>query len=76
MSWPTGAPARDLAAALWPGGKLFIVDFALAAQHCSPPSMRVAPETIIAELEAAGLTAMVSTVAIPDQYIVEARLEP
>jgi hypothetical protein len=38
--------------------------------------MRVAPESIIAELEAAGLTAMVSAVAVPDKYIVEARRDP
>jgi len=71
-----GALARDLAAALRPGGRLFVVDFAVAARRGPPPSMRVAPESIIAELEAAGLTARVSAVAVPDQYIVEARRAP
>ncbi len=71
-----GAFARDLSAALRLGGRLFVVDFRVAAHRGPPPSMRVAPESIIAELEAAGLTAMVSAVAVPDQYIVEARRDP
>lgn len=71
-----GEYARGLAAALRPGGRLFVVDFAVAARRGPPPSIRVAPESIIAELQAAGLTAMVSAVAVPDQYIVEARRDP
>jgi 2-polyprenyl-3-methyl-5-hydroxy-6-metoxy-1,4-benzoquinol methylase len=71
-----GAFARDLSAALRPGGRLFVVDFAVAARRGPPASVRVAPESIIAELEAAGLTAMISAVAVPDQYIVEARRDP
>jgi arsenite methyltransferase len=67
------ALARDLAAALRPGGRLFVVDFTLAARRGPPPSMRLAPESVIAELEAAGLTASISAVAVPDQYIIEAR---
>jgi arsenite methyltransferase len=68
-----GPFARDLFAALRPGGRLFVVDFALAARRGPPPSIRLAPESILAELDAAGLRAMVSAVAVPDQYIVEAR---
>jgi ubiquinone/menaquinone biosynthesis C-methylase UbiE len=67
------AYARDLSAALRPGGRLFIVDFTLTAHRGPPANLRVAPEAIIAELAAAGLTARVSPVALPDQYIVEAR---
>jgi 2-polyprenyl-3-methyl-5-hydroxy-6-metoxy-1,4-benzoquinol methylase len=67
------ALARDLSATLRPGGRLYVVDFAVAARRGPPPSLRVAPESIIAELEAAGLTAKVSAVAPPDQYVVEAR---
>lgn len=66
------AYARDLSAALRPGGKLFIVDFGATASHGPPPNMRVTPEAVIAELTAAGFTAQVSPVALPDQYIVEA----
>lgn len=68
-----GGFARAVSAALRPGGRLFVVDFAVAARRGPPPSVRVAPESIMAELEAAGLTARVSAVAVPDQYIVEAR---
>jgi hypothetical protein len=45
--------------------------------HRGPPAeMRVAPEAIIAALESAGLSASVSPVALPDQYIVEAQQRP
>jgi arsenite methyltransferase len=68
--------ARDLSAALRPGGKLFVVDFSLEARRGPPTNLRVAPESIIADLAAAGLAAKVSPVALPDQYIVEARRGP
>jgi predicted methyltransferase len=68
-----GEYARGLAAALRPGGRLLVVDFSPAAERGPPASMRVAPETVIAELEGAGLSASVSPIAPPDQYIVQAR---
>jgi SAM-dependent methyltransferase len=71
-----GEYARGLAAALRPGGRLLIVDFSPAADRGPPASMRVAPKTVIAELEGAGLSASVSPIAPPDQYIVEARRLP
>jgi hypothetical protein len=36
--------------------------------------MRVAPETVIAELESAGFAARISATGLPDQYIVAADL--
>ena len=71
-----GEYARGLAAALRPGGRLFIVEFSSTARHGPPASMRVAPEAVIAALEGAGLSARVSPMALPDQYIVEARRRP
>lgn len=67
------AYARDLAAALRPGGRVVVVDFQLAAHRGPPAEMRVAPEEVIAALESAGLSARISPIALPDQYIVEAR---
>ncbi len=67
------AYARDLAAALRPGGRVVIVDFRLDATKGPPPEMRLAPEKIIADLAAAGFSAKVSSVALPEQYIVEAQ---
>lgn len=66
------AYARDLAAALRPGGRLLVVDFTMEAHRGPPPQMRLLPEAIIADLSAAGLVAKVSPIALPDQYIVEA----
>jgi cyclopropane fatty-acyl-phospholipid synthase-like methyltransferase len=62
--------AAGLAAALRPGGAIAIVDFTAAASHGPPPAHRLAPAAIIADLEAAGLTASVSPLQLPDQYIV------
>lgn len=67
------AYARDLAAALKPAGKLFVVDFTLAARRGPPAQHRLAPEAIIADLTAVGLAAKLSLVTLPDQYIVEAQ---
>ncbi|MEQ1505464.1 MAG: hypothetical protein ABMB14_24745, partial [Myxococcota bacterium] len=71
-----GALARDLAAALRPGGHVVVVEFAVDAVRGPPPHLRVAPDVVVAELAAAGLVARVSPVEVPDQYLVEARRDP
>jgi arsenite methyltransferase len=65
--------ARELAAALRPGGRLFVLDFAVSAERGPPVAMRVAPDAITAELEGLGLTTRVTPVAAVGQYLVEAR---
>ncbi len=64
------AYAKRLADALHPGGAVFVVDFTHEATHGPPVKHRLAPETIVADLTAAGLVASVMDVTLPDQYIV------
>ncbi|MBK6697951.1 MAG: Rrf2 family transcriptional regulator [Myxococcales bacterium] len=71
-----GDYARGLAAALRPGGRLFVVDFRASGHRGPPASLRVKPDAVIAALVGAGLSAKASRIALPDQYIVEARRRP
>lgn len=64
------AYAKKLAAGLKPGGKVVVVDFTREAKHGPPVHHRVAPEAVIRELEAGGLTARVATTSLPDQFVV------
>jgi cyclopropane fatty-acyl-phospholipid synthase-like methyltransferase len=67
------AYAKKLAGALRPGGRIAVVDFKLDATMGPPKEHRLAPEAIVADLRAAGLTAEVAAVELPQQYIVIAR---
>lgn len=69
------AYAKALARGLKPDGMIAIVDFKLDATHGPPKQHRLAPEAIIADFTAAGLTATVSPTALPEQYIIIARQE-
>jgi arsenite methyltransferase len=69
------AYAAKLAAALAPGGFVAIVDFKLDAKHGPPPEHRLAPEAVIADLEAAGLGATVA-LDLSEQYVIHARRQP
>lgn len=64
------AYAKKLAAALRDGGRVMVVDFKLDATMGPPKQHRLAPETIIADLQAAGLDAVVAPVELREQYIV------
>lgn len=64
--------ARKLAAALRPGGTITIVDFKLDATRGPPAKFRLAPASVIAELEAVGLVAKVAF-ELADQYVITAR---
>lgn len=67
------AYARRLAKALRPNGSIWIVDFAMGSDFGPPPAMRLPPETILAELRAAGLKAMVvDDATLPNQYVIRA----
>lgn len=65
--------ARDLAAALRPGGRVLVVDFRLDAERGPPPEHRLPAESVVADFEAAGLEARILPSALPEQYLVEAR---
>lgn len=63
------AYARALARSLRSGGKLAIVDFTMESTHGPPAKHRLAPDEILADLRAAGLSASISPTRLPDQYI-------
>ena len=65
--------AARLARALRPGGRVVIVDFTLEARRGPPRDHRLAPEAVMAELRAGGLTAEVAAESLPDQYVVVGR---
>jgi cyclopropane fatty-acyl-phospholipid synthase-like methyltransferase len=65
--------AAKIARALRPGGALFVVDFTKEAKHGPPEHHRLAPEGVIAELAAAGLSAERVPAELPDQWIVAGR---
>jgi predicted methyltransferase len=65
--------ARKLAAALAPGGEVWIVDFTADSDIGPPARYRVSPEQAVSELEAGGLKAeIVQGETLPKQYIVRA----
>jgi cyclopropane fatty-acyl-phospholipid synthase-like methyltransferase len=67
------AYAKQLAAALRAGGRIAVVDFKLDAKLGPPKQHRLAPDAIVADLRAAGLSAEVLPIALPEQYIVMAQ---
>jgi phospholipid N-methyltransferase len=70
-----GAYVAQLKKALKPGGQLIIVDFTLEATKGPPKEHRLAPEKVIAELEAGGFTGKAIDESLPEQYIIVAKLK-
>ncbi len=66
------AYATRLASALTAGGEVVVVDFRRDAHRGPPPEHRVAPDEVARDLTAAGLTARILEVGLPEQYVVVA----
>lgn len=67
-----GPLAEKLRRALKPGGRLLLVDYTLEAPVGPPTQMRLAPETVVQELEAAGFSAQLEHESLPNQYVISA----
>jgi ubiquinone/menaquinone biosynthesis C-methylase UbiE len=65
--------AARMAAALKTGGAVIIVDYTLDSRRGPSREHRLAPEQVMAELKAGGLTAELATESLPDQYVLIAR---
>jgi ubiquinone/menaquinone biosynthesis C-methylase UbiE len=66
------AYAAKLAAALAPGGAVYVVDFTMEAKHGPPAHHRLARDNVERELASAGLAIGAANVALPEQYVVVA----
>lgn len=64
------AYSKKLAAGLKPGGFVAVVDFTMETDKGPPKKHRIAPEQVVAELSAGGLSARVVEEPLPDQYVV------
>jgi ubiquinone/menaquinone biosynthesis C-methylase UbiE len=65
------AYAKKLAAALAPGGAVYVVDFTAEAHRGPPKEHRLAPAQVAAELAQGGLATKIVPSSLPDQYVVE-----
>lgn len=68
-----GEYAKKLAAALAPGGAVYIVDFKLDSERGPPRKHKLAPESVMADLKAGGLAVELLKTDLTDQYIVVGR---
>ncbi len=65
-----GAYVKKLRDALRAGGAVFVVDYTLESKMGPPKQHRLAPEQVVAELEAGGLKAEILKEDLPEQYVV------
>jgi predicted methyltransferase len=68
------AYARKLRQALTNAGRIVIVDYPTEAPRGPPPELRLKPDVVVKELEAAGFTARVVPESLPNQFIVVGEL--
>jgi ubiquinone/menaquinone biosynthesis C-methylase UbiE len=66
------AYAKKLAAALRPGGIVFIVDFTKESPHGPPPHARLTPDEVSADLRGAGLEPKQVEAGLPHQWMIGA----
>ena len=66
------AYAKLLAAALKPGGAVFVVDFTLETAKGPPKQHRLAPSLVAEELAQAGMHTSIVEAGLPDQYVIKA----
>jgi len=59
---------RRLSTSLRPGGRIAVIDFKLDSPQGPPPSARIPPETVKAEMKAAGHTVAAEHPFLPYQY--------
>lgn len=64
------AYAAKVYEALKPGGRFVVVDFTMDAPMGPPKEMRLAPEAIVAELEAGGFEASIAEETMPRHHVV------
>jgi cyclopropane fatty-acyl-phospholipid synthase-like methyltransferase len=65
--------AEKLHDALKPGGAVAVVDYTVDSPHGPPKDHKLAPEKVVEELEAGGLSAQIVDEDLPRQYIVIGR---
>lgn len=68
------AYSAHLAGRLRDGGSVWVIDYTMDAAMGPPKRHRLAPETVVEELEAGGLEAEVVDLGLPRQYVVVGRL--
>ena len=66
--------AARLAAALRPGGAIYVVDYTMESPRGPPRAHRIAARVVLRELTTAGLDVAVRSDVLPDQFIAIARL--